>query len=180
MSSIITKTELDQYLGITTETNRATLVIAAVNQYVDSQTGRSWGSGTSVTEVHDYAPVIFLRRMDVQSVTSVTINGSTVPTSSYSFSPTGRLVLSTGRLGFDARRNEVTVVYVQGSGTVPADLKLAALALASDFYNYADNNQTEVTSEGIGSMRLTYASGSGSSTGKTYFNTISGYGMRNV
>ncbi|PPG60264.1 hypothetical protein [Rathayibacter sp. AY1C5] len=180
MSQLITVTELKGYLDEEVNAVQAALAVNAVNEYVESETGRSWGEILSGTETHDYASVIFLRHQDVITATDVEVNGSTLGDDAYSISDTGRLVLSAVRSGFRAERSAVRVTYTYGVLFPPADLKLAALALAADFYNYVGDGQKEVTSEGIGSMRLTYSTGKDTATGGLHFATISRYRTRNV
>jgi hypothetical protein len=186
MSSIITLTDLEAYTGETIDPTKGALVVAAVNDYIEHSTGRSWGATETVTgEMHDYAPVIFLRHQDVAGVSKVergqgTNDRTTLAVSEYFVNNVGRLVLSENRIGFRKTRDFIHVDYTYGVSTVPGDLKLAALALASDFNTYATDGQKEVSSEGIGSYRLTYASGASSATGKVHFDTIASYRTRRV
>lgn len=187
MSAIITTTELDTYTGETLDPARSTQVVNAVNAYIERLTGRSWGEVATVTdEEHDYEPVIFLRHMDIQSVTEVSTgnptDSSVLSASDYYVNDFGRLTLSNypASSWSRARRDDVLVTYTHGVSTVPADLKLAALSLASDFYTYGDEGQAELGSEGIGSYRLDYKRGSNSATGSTYFGVIDSYRMRRV
>lgn len=179
--SIITASELNTYTGQTLDTARAAQVVAAVNSFIKDFTGRSFGATTTVTdELHDYAPVIFLRNQDVKTVTAVkqgnpAADATTLDTSDYFANELGRLVLSESRTGFRRTRDYIRVSYTHGVTTVPDDLKLAALSLGADYYNHADSNNQELTAEGIGSYRLSYASGQNSAAGASHFDTIKRY-----
>lgn len=148
----------------------------AVNQYIESVTGRSWGVVETVSEeVHDYESVIFLSHMDVTELTEVKVLDQVIPATDYVWSKDGRLVLSTRPSGFRPSYGSVKVTYKHGRASAPADLVLAGIALANRFYNYVDEGGAELTSEGVGSMRYTYATGKDSATGKTFFDVIEKY-----
>jgi hypothetical protein len=186
MSNIITLTELQSYTGQTLDPAKGAQVVSAVNSYVEGVTGRSWGGdAVEATETHDYAPSIFLRHQDVVEVSKVeTAQGSeqrtTLDADGYFFNDSGRLTLSSVRYGFRPIKDYIHVTYTYGATDVPGDLKLAALALGSDYYTYADDGQKQITSEGIDSYKLSYASGSETSTGTLHFNTINRYRTRRV
>lgn len=180
MSSIITTAELEQYTGETLDASRAEQVVEAVNAYIERATGRVWGEVVVTTETHDFASVIFLNNMDVVDVSELKLNDAVLEVPRYKWRDTGRVVLSTRESGFHYRYDEVEVTYTYGNLEVPADLKLAALSLASDFYTFAADGQTEVSAEGIGSLRYTYARGASTSTGATHFTTIDSFKKRSL
>jgi hypothetical protein len=179
MSEVITTDDLQDYLGsgVVIDAARAQQVVDAVNASIERMTGRVWGATRTATEVYDYQPVLFLKQMDVISVSSVSRNDTALQASSYKFRSTGRLILSSYEGRFRPHYDEISVTYTYGNIDVPEDLKLAALSLAADAYNYVDEDgsQGEVTEEQIGSLRYKYASGQDSSVGKSYFATIAGY-----
>lgn len=178
MSSVITTSEYQAYTDTTTDND--TIIVAAVNAYIERVTKRSWGATVTTTETHDYAPTIFLRHMDVTTVTSVkhgydddqqTLTANT----DYRWNSLGRLTLSYSRSSlYPAHRDWIEVAYTYGVTEVPDDLKLAALALAKDFGDYSTNSG-DVSSASIGSYRLEFKRGTTSSTGGTYFDIIEGY-----
>jgi hypothetical protein len=181
MSSIITVADLGTYTGDTLDAGRAALVVDAVNDYIETVTGRSFGEIQSGTESHDYLPVIFLRHADVVTVTDVEYGSgsgtrTTLSPDDYFFNEVGRLVLNQGRnFHFDVHRDYLHVTYTYGSVSVPSDLKLAALSLASDYYTFAANGDSEISSEGVGSYRLQYAKGTNSATGTSHLGAIARY-----
>ena len=186
MSSVITIEELTTYNSEETlDAGRAELVVDAVNEHVESTTGRCFGETKTATETVDYAPVVFLSHQDVQAVTEVTFgrgsgDPTTADTDSYYVNPYGRLVLGSGPTSYTQNRDYVHVTYTYGVTTVPGDLKLAALALASDYYSYATDSGREVSSEGVGTYRLTYARGASSSSGASLAGTLERYRTRRV
>lgn len=159
----------------------AAMYCDAVNEYIAEVTGRNWGEPQTVTdEVHDYASIIFLKHMDVTEVTQVEVRGRVLADTDYVWSKNGRLVLSTRAAGFHPSYGSVKVTYKHGHGSVPKDLVLAGVALANQFYNYVHEGGADITAEGVGSMRYSYATGKDSATGKTFFDIIDKYRMRNV
>lgn len=187
MSSIISKAELASYKGETLDDTRATQVTNAINAHIETVTGRVWGETKTVTEEpHDYAPVIFLRNMDITELTKVerghpADDDEILPSTSYKWNSLGRLVLGTRdsrsiRPGYD----EVFVTYTHGVETVPTDLKLAALSLASGYYDFAADGDAEVTAERIGSYQLSYARGSDSQAGRGHNAVIASYRKQHV
>jgi hypothetical protein len=172
--------------GETLDDGRADQVVGAVDAYVENTTGRSFGEIKTITdEVHDAGSVIFLRHADVTEVTSVKRGrgageSTTLPTDSYYVNTYGRLVLSEARNGFNPYRDYVKVSYNYGVATVPADLKLAALSIAADFYTYAADGNVVATEVQVGSYREKVASGQGTATGVQHFGIINRYRTRNV
>lgn len=184
MSIIITTQELDAYTGKALDAARSAQMVAAVNKFVERTTNRSWGALATITdELHDDAPVIFLRHQDVTEVLTVKrgqfpSDQTTLQSTQYFCNDLGRLVLSENLPALRARRDDLRVSYKHGVADVPEDLKLATLALAADFYNYAASNNQEITAEAIGSYRLSYASGQSSGAGAAHFNVIKSYRTR--
>lgn len=188
MSEVITKAELQAYQGAGTaalDSDLADLVVSGINDFITSETGRSWGEDVTATdEQHDMANVVFLRHQDVKSIVSVTRGNftfTTVPASSYYFNSNGRLTLNYARnRSFAPQRDWIRVTYTYGVTIVPADLKLAALSLAMDNYLLSLNGQQQVRGEQIGSLKYIYDTGLESSTGKLHLAVIERYRTRNV
>lgn len=142
----------------------ATFVVDAMNDWVESHTHRCWGITKTVTERYDYKPKGFwLRHQDVQSITSIQIgwpnqSQSTVNASSYYPNSYGRVTMIapfTNSVNDTSRyfNDLLSVTYVYGVATVPNDLKLATLGIAAGFYNWAVNDQKDVTSISVGSYK---------------------------
>ena len=174
---MLTLAELKSYLGIaaddTSQDTRLQLIVDAVNEQIEQTTLRNYGSDKTRTEVHDYRDSIFLQRMGVKSITSVKLyqtgtetESDALDSDSYTFNRYGRLTLDQN-YGDDYNRgdyNGVTVVYVYGKFTgevVPADLKLAALQQAREFYEGTSGSDSRhVKSETTGSYRIEFADSS--------------------
>lgn len=168
MSNIITTTELSAYMNKTLNSAIAGQVVAAVNKWIETRTHRTWGVPVAdlvdITERRDWARNIYLRNQDIVAVTSVKLGypggtQHTLTSDSYSWDEIGRISLFTGSqilLSPLNGRDYVEVTYTHGVAEVPEDLKLAALGVAAGFYNYAVNNQGDVSSAQVGSYRLTY------------------------
>lgn len=186
---MITLAELKTYLGITGNDQDAnlTLVVNAVNEQIEQITLRNYGDDKTRTELHDYRDSIFLQRMGVKSITSVRLyqtgteeQTDPLDSDSYTFNRLGRLTLDQ-TYGDDYNRshyNSVTVVYVYGKAegeTMPADLKLAALQQAREFYEGTTTADSRaVKSESTGSYRIEFADES------VFMNTLRKYRVPRV
>lgn len=186
---MLTLAELKTYLGITGTEQDATLqlVVDAVNAQIEQSTLRNYGADKTRTEVHDYRDSIFLQRMGVKSITSVKhyqtgteVETDPLDTDSYTFNKYGRLTLDQN-YGDDYNRNDynaLTVVYVYGLLTgevVPADLKLAALQQAREFYEGTSGTDSRrVRSEATGSYRIEFSDDS------VFMNTLRKYTVPRV
>lgn len=186
---MITLAELKTYLGIegTDQDATLTLVVNAVNEYIEQITLRNYGDDKTRTEVHDYRDSLFLQRMGIKSITSVRNyqtgteeQSDPLDTDSYTFNWVGRLTLDQN-YGDDYNRgdyNAITVVYVYGKRdgeVVPADLKLAALQQAREFYEGTSTGDSRrVKSESTGSYRIEFADDS------VFMNTLKRYRVPRV
>lgn len=170
--SLITIQDLSDYNNgsISISDAKAIKVVSSVNQWIESYTGRIWGRQEEITETLDYAPVIFLSKMDVTDISSIKVFDNVVDVSNVRWNKFGRILLSYAKpaysaVGFDS----VEVVYTSGVEEVPEDLKMAALQLASDFY-YSVGTNTNITSASVGGYSLSFGgssnSGSDSNGGK--------------
>lgn len=170
MGAILLLDELKDYLGITDDSSDTQLnsVLGDLVDYVQLQTGRLFGCVEEVTEAHDYNEVIFLDKMDVQSITWIKQGYSndhdyeddttlkTLTSAEYRWSQkTGRILLA-----FPYRQNrsrydydEIVVRYKYGVNTVPGDIKLAAKQYAGDAFRNIDG---EISAQSLDSYRLSY------------------------
>lgn len=166
MSSIINTADLNSYTGKTLTAAVATQVVKAVNQWIESRTGRCWGDTATATESHDWKPHIWLHHQDVHSITSVKFGYDLAD--QITIDPTTYRVNKLGRLSFGGYRNRnsfryadypdsLEIAYTYGVDEVPDDLKLAALGIAAGFYNWASNGQQEIVSAQVGSYRVDYS-----------------------
>lgn len=168
--ALITLEELGKHLDTTlTSGGRASAIVSGVNEFVENYIGRLYGTaegGKEVTEVHDYAPVVFLNNLDIQSVTELKVFGKVRAEGKYTLDKTtGRLVLARSWNDTPSlvqtditHMNAVEVKYKAGVTDVPADLKLATLQFAADMFNKNDTaDGAGLSSASVGGLSLSFA-----------------------
>lgn len=159
--SIITTTELGNYLGKDLSSDaKASLVVDAINGFIEEYTGRVFGEVKDFTEEMDYSPVIFLSHMDITEVTILKIND--VEMEGYKWNQSGRVVLSASGRNYSGNRHgydSVEVTYKSGVASVPPALKMAAVQLAGDYY--ANTGTNEVSQASVGGYTVTFGNQSG-------------------
>lgn len=168
MSTIITVADLSGYYGKDlSEDARAQSVVDSVNSWIEAYTGRVFGETKTITETHDYEPVIFLNYVDIGEIIYLKAFGESLPEARYGLSKeTGRVLL-----GFEPKRSSrgfydaVEVQYTTGITTVPAELKNAALQIASDNYNRTDNSGSDISSESVGGYSVSYGGNTNATSG---------------
>lgn len=174
MSSVIAVADLSTYTKKDLSADsKAAMVVAAVNQWIFNYTGRVFGATAVITnEAHDYKPVIWLDHQDVQSIQAIRIGypsqtPQTLPANNYYVNEYGRLMLNPSGADVPARGNYdlVSVDYTYGKAAVPDDLKMAATALANDFYLDEGSSAGAITMAMVGQMRLQF-------NGKDNYNPI--------
>lgn len=160
------------YLGIegTDEDENLQLVVDAVNQYIEDTTLMNWTTTPKTrSEIHDYRDSVMLGRMGILSITEVREyqrgteqQSDPLDSDSYTYSNVGRLTLDQS-YGDDYNRshyNAVHVTYTYGLAegeTAPADLRLAALQMAREYYEGTSGNDSRrVKSERTGSYSVEY------------------------
>jgi hypothetical protein len=171
-ASIVSLEEVKRYLNISDDSsdNQLNFFVDALVDYVYTQTGRYYGCTKTTTEIHDYAPVIFLENLDIASIAYVkhgyspthdfdddTENLRTIDPEDYRWNSVGRVMLSASYCRqFSPNRHDydqIVVKYSYGVQIAPADLKLACLQFISDGFR---NIEGEVTSEALDSFRRSY------------------------
>ena len=174
--AIITLQDLKSYSGITDmDDAKAQDVINGVNKWVENYTGRYFGEIHEVVETHDYAPAIFLNRIDITEVISVKVYGQDVTANTLVNRQTGRVVISNSDYDLNISRREydaIQVAYKCGVEDVPLDLKTATLQLAMDNYNRKDGKNAGVTSASVGGYSVSF--GDTSTTSQAQANATSG------
>jgi hypothetical protein len=138
------------------------MVTAAVNDWVEQYTHRSWGVIKSiVAERYDFKDTIWLRHPDVVSVDAVVIgypgqSQETISPGNYFSNALGRVTLYWGAHLPQSKWNNdlLSISYTYGVLTVPNDLKLAALGIAAVMYNFAINGQQNIVSSSVGSYHV--------------------------
>lgn len=163
-------------------------VTDSVNQFVETHTRRCFGEiKTATGERYDWAPAIYLRRMDIveapddptvpQTVMTIKmgyphIQQSLLDATSYFWDTWGRVTMylqNPSEFNVSAVNNDlVWITYQYGyhalgyqedgvTPIVPDDLIMAALGIAAGFYNWATNNQKDIVAASIGTYRLQFA-----------------------
>jgi hypothetical protein len=186
MSSIISTSDLNPFTRKPLNSAVASQVVAAVNAYIERVTHRCWGETKTVTERYDYGSSLWLRHQDIRAVDLINFGypGTTpieIESDAYYCNSLGRLSFSTfphGRRYADLPE-WLEIEYTYGVEEVPDDLKLAALGIAAGFYNWATNDQKEVSEAQVGSYRLKYANGSGVATGGSDSTALSNFAVIN-
>lgn len=162
------------YLGIaaldTSQDAALQLIVDATNQYIEDTTLMNYGADKTRTDNLDYRDNVYLKRMGIKSIQSITLYQSGTETvsapiaaNSYTYNDIGRLTLNQ-IYGDDYSRadyNSVHVAYTYGLPTgevVPADLKLAALQLARETYEGTRGSDSRrVKTERTGSYSVEFA-----------------------
>lgn len=179
MSQVITIDDLTAYSPTAIDSGRGQLVVDAMNQWVETRTNRVWGTSVTVTERYDWGKTLWLRHQDVTAITSIKVGWpnqtqTTLDPTGYFFNNFGRVTLLMQALGNLGGANTVgspfyndylEVIYTYGNASVPDDLKMAVLAIAANFYNWAQNGQRDVSAVSVGSYSVQYASKRQTSSG---------------
>lgn len=184
MSKIITTDDLRTEIGKDL-TAMGAVVVDGVNSYIESTTGRTWGEEAEEVERHDFRPTVYLRNMDVTQIISVKTGypqqtQTSLTSDSYYWTRQGKLVLAlAGCPQFVADYLEVDYKH---QASVPQDLKLAALALAAEIYNWANTGQRDPSRVTVGSYTIDYSNRKNSSqtTSDTYVAVIKSYRKQRV
>lgn len=201
MSKIFTPENLNTYAGKTLTQGLANQITSAVNSYIETQTKRCWGESRVVTgERYNWGRSLWLRHMDVTSIQALNLGypqmtGTQLqPANTYFFDSWGRVTLFWQLMGGVPTssvfyRDYVSVDYTYGTETVPDDLREAALGIALQMYNWADQGGQQIVSTSVGSYRLEFAGAvRGANEGPTpwkdvaeaHFRTVMSHAMQRV
>lgn len=162
MSQIITKQLLKELNPAISDTLGA-LVADGVSAWIENLTSRSWGEEKTVTERYNASGIVWLNHMDITEVTSVKTGypqgeQTTAETTAYSWTPNGRLVLSSYN-SYRPYVNYVEVAYKYGvpEAQIPYDLKMAAVGMALAYAEWLKNSGRNVSRAQVGSYTLEFA-----------------------
>ena len=179
MSQVITIDDFQTSMGSTAiDPGIAQQVVDGVNGWIEDYTNRCFGETKQITETYDYAKTLYLRHMDVVSVDQIDVgypgqSHQTLDATGYFSNRLGRVTMLWASRGFSgpsmAYNDWMSVTYTYGVLNVPDDLKMAALNIAGNFYNFVTNGQHDVSAFSVGSYHVEYASkrttgGSGNSS----------------
>lgn len=172
MSQIITIDDLSSYMNKSLTSAVAQQVVDAVNAYIENRTHRCWGEVKTATERVNWSSSLYLKHQDVVDITTAKTGfpgqtQDTIDADDYYVNSIGRLSFFTSGLPNPSRgyRDWLEIVYTYGVLDVPEDLRLAALGLASGFYNWAGNGQKDIVESQVGSYRVKYAGGNSTDGG---------------
>ena len=119
------------------------LFISAATQVIEYLAGNILSQSVSDTFDGGYSTVL-LTQQPINSVTSVTENGVTLPASAYSTNLTAgtvsRIIGNTWYAFLPGKQN-VTVTYSTGSAIVPASVQLAARELVRHWWQFGQQGQ---------------------------------------
>ena len=119
------------------------LFISAATQVIEYLAGNILSQSVSDTFDGGYSTVL-LTQQPINSVTSVTENGVTLPASAYSTNLTAGTVsriIGTTWYAFLPGKQNVTVTYSTGSAIVPASVQLAARELVRHWWQFGQQGQ---------------------------------------
>jgi len=173
MSSIINIDDLTSYMNKSLTNAVAQQAVDAINTWVENYTNRCWGDSAMVTERYDWKRVIYLRHQDVQTIVSVKLGypghpQTTLDSGNYFVNPRGRLTFYAAGFGFGTGMSSflggntmysdwLEITYTYGVVAVPEDLKMASLALAALYYNWAINGFKDVVATSVGSYKVQFS-----------------------
>lgn len=154
-SAIVTPTEVQAYLGLpdTADLERIALIADGVNGYLTARLGRDWSTGPRTeTLLGSGTKELVLSHYPVASLTSLTLDGRTVDVTNPKLVDVvnpgqGIVALTDGSVFERCAYRSVLISYTGGPGDPPADLRAAALELASWLYQ-TTGGRTAVTDSG--------------------------------
>ena len=135
MPDLITQSELTNAVPTLSSRSDLAMLISAASQAVEKHCGREFTS-SSVTEYHngDGLSRIWLRRFPVTAFSSLTVNGSAIASTDYTYNAdTGELVRGDGQYDhrfasrFPHGTKNVVAVYTGGYATIPEAIKQAVI-----------------------------------------------------
>jgi uncharacterized phiE125 gp8 family phage protein len=153
-------TDLKTYIGVTGSADDSLLsrLLESESTFFEAQCGRTFvtASYTEVRSGHGRTTMV-PREDPIVSVTSVAVDGQTIPSAS-SYDAEGWRVFE-GAIhlnghAFTRGTGNVTLVYVAGFDPVPADVQQAVIELAA--LKYRDRRHIGKGAESMGGMSVTY------------------------
>lgn len=162
--ALCTQADVEYRLQITFDNDPddgITALIAAAEGHIEREADRfaSLEDGAR-TETFDApeSPAIWLRHTPINSITSITVDGTALTSSQYKFTAAGRVIRVAGgreRSWSTAKIQTVVVVYDGGYATVPADLTdICARSVARAFQAGAGYASVPASAAGIKQVAL--------------------------
>lgn len=158
--SVIDTTDLATYTRKSLDSGIASIVVAAVNDFIKTTTGRLFDDTEEVIERTSLRQTVWLKKQDVTAIEYVKYGypnqtQTTAASSEYYFDSLGKLQFTYTVV---PRVDYIEVKYTRGIEDVPDMLKQAALGIAASMYNWAYEGQKDAASVTVGSYRVDYTS----------------------
>ncbi len=158
-NDLTTVAAVQAWLDISTDANLLQSLITNVSSFIETYTSRTFASGSYLeTRDGNDRDSIALFNRPVASVTSVTIDGQSIPESpgwpQPGYSMTQDCVCVRGYL-FARGHGNVTIRYTSGYNSVPGDLAQACLELVA--FKYRLRDKTGLVSEAMMQQTTTYS-----------------------
>ena len=157
MANLVTLSEMQSYLGLSSADDLLTEINERVSAAIRAHCGRPF-EATSYSEYHDGEghDSIFLHRAPVNSVAGLSVDTAGVLSADYVVYPEAAMIrMVSGTFG-SGKRN-VLVNYEAGEASVPADVKQAALDWIKAVYDARGiTAASTIQSERTGDYAVTY------------------------
>jgi len=162
MADLITDTELKIYLQIPADDQQhkelLKKLISVGSGYVQGFCGRLFKE-EELTETLDGNghTEILLSEMDVNSITTLTIDGTAILAADYELYPDeGSIKLMDGSV-FTSGSHNVVVTYKAGTQEVPEEIKFVLLEICARKFKEIDRNRQGVRSESFGDQSVSFS-----------------------
>ena len=159
--ALCTQTQVEQRLQINFTDNSDVVcaeLIAAAQGHIERVAGRNIEAASHTETFDGPASTLWLLNTPVNSITSITVDGTALTSNDYTYTDYGRLartVNSRERNWSTTKQQSIVVAYNGGYTTVPYDLQdICANMAARAFQAGASNAAVPAGSEGIKSIML--------------------------
>lgn len=147
MAGVLTATSLKGYLGIggTSRDAKVGLLVAGLNEFIESYTNRDWESKTRTDERYPGpgGRVLVLKHYPVASLTTLTEDGATIDvtlSTEVELDSEQGIIYRTGRDWVKTLERIYLVTY-EGGATPPDDLKMATLEMGAYLWRTSGGRQ---------------------------------------
>ncbi len=147
------KNELEISSDDTSRDDYLNNLLAQVSGWIETYTGRKWGTNTVTAEPHDFVgSKVYLKNFPVTAVTELKLGDTIQDPSTYQWSITGRIYLGTYVRPFyrDAFLDYIKVTYTYGA-TAPVEISLACVQICARIFR-----NDSISSESIGDYSVSY------------------------
>jgi hypothetical protein len=162
MADLITDTELKVYLQIPADEAQHKELLGKLitmgSDFVQKFCGRLFKE-EELTETLDGNGLgeILLSEMDVNSITSLTIEGTAILAANFElYSDEGSIKLTDGSV-FTSGSHNVVVTYKAGTQEVPEEIKFVLLEICARKFKEIDSSRQGVRSESMGDQSISFS-----------------------